>query len=676
MKILKIIILSVVTCGLPRAGMALAATRQDSLILREVMEYRDKTGFSADTINTNVYFRYHMKTDRRNFTLMAVPSMYAVSRGRREYVGETFNSVKIKDNIITESVKRVDIGTVPHHREAMSTLWKYLQPDIYNVTMFGNQILSPLNSHNIKLYKYETTYLTEQRAEIVFRPKRYNTQLISGAAIVDRETGRVIRFRCSGEYDMVSFRINALMGTEGTLSMFPKACDLDAIFHFIGNRIRVSYRSVYDIPVVLPDSVVNSRDMDLMAGIRPDPLPDGFNDVYLEHDSIRTKESEKRDGSENKKWNKVLWDIFGDHMINRTKGSFGTNDRGAFRISPILNPLYLSYSKHKGVTYKLKIRGSYNFTPNSEISLHFNTGYSFKQRQLYFQFPLRYTFNKRKDGFIEFEIGNGNRITTSDIVEQVKNEWQGSIDWDKMSLDYFKDFYFKAHYNYDLTEKWGVQPGFVYHRRTALDKRGFEIAERPIKYYSFAPSLQLQFRPSGKKGVIITTDYERGVKFGSADMDYERFEFDVSWKKPFYSLRSLSLKSGGGFYTSKSSNAYFLDYVNFRDVNIPGGWNDDWTGEFQLLNSNWYNASEYYMRTNVTYESPLMILSRLPYVGRLMEMERIYINVLYAEHLHPYIECGYGFTNRLFSMGLFTAISNKHFEGVGCRFGFELFRDW
>lgn len=198
----------------------------------------------------------------------------------------------------------------------------------------------------------------------------------------------------------------------------------------------------------------------------------------------------------------------------------------------------------------------------------------------------------------------------------------------------------------------------------------------PVSYYSLAPSVQLQFRPSGWSGPIITADYERGIHAGKANMEYERFEFDVSWKKQFYSLRSLSLRFGNGFYTSRSKNSYFLDYANFRDENIPGGWNDDWTGEFQLLNRNWYNVSEYYVRTNATYESPLMLFSRIPYIGKLIEMERIYVNMLFVEHLHPYVEYGYGFTNRFFSMGVFMATSNKKFEGVGCRFGFELFRDW
>lgn len=640
------------------------------------MEYGQSIRDTTDTIGSNVYSRYYIKTEKRNFTLMLVPSMYAVSRGRREYAGETFNSIKIKDNTVISSVRRLDVGTVPHHRNTMSSLWKYLKPEIYNVTIFDNQILSPLNTNNKKLYKYDITYLTNNRAEVVFRPKRYNTQLISGSAIVDRKTGRVIRMRCMGEYDMVSFNINILMDKDGALSFLPKECNMSARFHFMGNKIKVSYRSVYGIKASLPDSIVNSHDANLMSKVRPDALPKYFKNVYTEHDSIRIDNSAKRDSTEEKRWDKVLWDAFGAHIINRTKGNFGSNSQGAFRISPILNPLYLGYTGRKGLTYKLKMRGSYAFSMNTEISLHFNAGYSFKQRQLYYQIPLRFSFNKKRDGFIEFEVGNGNRITTSDIVEQVKNEKPDNIDWDKMNLDYFKDLYFKAHVHYDFSDKFGIQPGFVYHRRSAVDYKGFEIASRPAKYYSFAPSLQLQYRPVGKKGPIITTDYERGIRMGEADMEYERFEADVAMKRRFHSLRSISMKFGGGFYTSKSKNSYFLDYTNFKEENIPGGWNDDWTGEFQLLNSNWYNASEYYIRTNITYESPLMIFSRIPYVGRLMELERIYMNVLYAERLNPYIECGYGFTNRFFSMGFFSAISNKNFEGIGFRFGFELFRDW
>lgn len=653
-----------------------ARVESDSLILQRVLTYKRSLPVTMDGIHTNIYIRYYFKTERRNFTLMAIPSMYAISRGNREYAGETYSTIYIKDNVVKESSRQLNTGTIPRYKNTMTTMLKYLLPDIYNVTILDNQILSPFNEHNLNLYRYDITPLTDNRAEIVFRPKRYNTQLISGSAIVDRKTGRIIKVGFNGEYDMVNFHVNAEMGKDGLRSLLPKTCDIDATFHFIGNKIKASYHSVYDNPIFLPDSIVNSHDGKLMAEVRPDPLPETILGVYARSDSIKSKADTVKVKKEESKWKKILWNSFGDYVINRTKGNFGAKDQGAFRISPILNPLYLSYSGRRGVTYKLKMNGSYKFSMNRDISIEFKAGYSFKQNQFYFNIPIRFNFNKRRNGYIGFEIGNGNRITNSNIVEQIKHESLDSIDWDKMELDYFKDFYIKFMVNYDLSKKWSVKPGMVYHRRSAVNTAGFVAANRPTTYYSLAPSLEIQFRPSGWNGPIITADYERGVRIGSADMDYERFEFDVSWKKKFYSLRSMSLRFGSGFYTSKSRNSYFLDYTNFRDENIPGGWNDDWTGEFQLLNSNWYNVSEYYVRTNVTYESPLMIFSRIPYIGRLMEMERIYMNVLFVDHLHPYIEYGYGFTNRFFSMGFFMATRNREFDGVGFRFGFELFRDW
>ena len=646
------------------------------MLLHRVFTYRQSIQEPLDGIHTNVYLRFSFKTLNRNFTLMAIPSMYAISRGLREYAGESYSNIYINNNTITDAVLQLNTGTIPHHKQTMTVMLQFIMPDIYGVTIFNNLILSPLNRHNTELYRYYITYMTDNRAEIVFRPKRYNAQLISGSAIVDRSTGRVARIKFNGEHDMVKIRVDATMGRRGLRSLLPKTCDINATFHFIGNRIEADYHSVYDNPITLPDSIVNSHDEGLMAEVRPDPVPEDIKRIYIAADSIKHAADTAKIKNTERKWTKVLWNSFGDYVVNRTKGQFGTNNQGAFRISPILNPLSLTYSGHRGITYKFSTNSTYRFSPNRDISIAFNGGYSFKQRQLYFNIPIKLNYNKRRNGYIGVEVGNGNRITNSDIVEQVKHEALDSIDWDRMNLEYFKDLYVKFVCNYDLSSKWSIQPGLMYHRRDAVDKAGFELAGRPVKYYSLAPSMQIQFRPSGWDGPIITADYERGIKMGKADMEYERFEFDVSWIKRLYSLRSVSMRFGSGFYTARSRNSYFLDYTNFRDQNIPSGWNDDWTGEFQLLNRNWYNASEYYIRTNVTYESPLMILSRIPYIGRLIEMERIYMNVLFVEHLTPYIEYGYGFTNRFFSMGIFMATRNKDFEGIGCRFGIELFRDW
>jgi hypothetical protein len=40
------------------------------------------------------------------------------------------------------------------------------------------------------------------------------------------------------------------------------------------------------------------------------------------------------------------------------------------------------------------------------------------------------------------------------------------------------------------------------------------------------------------------------------------------------------------------------------------------------------------------------------------------------------MEYGYGFTCRLFSMGVFVATNNWKYSGIGFQFGFELFSRW
>ena len=119
-----------------------------------------------------------------------------------------------------------------------------------------------------------------------------------------------------------------------------------------------------------------------------------------------------------------------------------------------------------------------------------------------------------------------------------------------------------------------------------------------------------------------------------------------------------------------------MDYANFRDNNLPEGWDDDWSGNFQLLDAHIYNESAYYMRANVSYESPMLFATWLPYFGKYIEKERFYVSSVLLEKTRPYYEVGYGFTNRYISVGLFASFYNSRIEKVGINFDFELFKRW
>ena len=83
------------------------------------------------------------------------------------------------------------------------------------------------------------------------------------------------------------------------------------------------------------------------------------------------------------------------------------------------------------------------------------------------------------------------------------------------------------------------------------------------------------------------------------------------------------------------------------------------------------------MRSNISYESPMMFITRMPWIGRYIEKEKLFLSMLQIEHNStPYIETGYGITNQYFSMGLFANFINGKFFEFGTKFTLELFRKW
>lgn len=638
--------------------------------------------FSMSSHTSYAYTRATMRVERRNVMLKLVPTAYVVTLGKeREYLTEVYSKINIRglDDYKIEPLMRVT--TIPHRKRAIPNFAKFLTPDIYDETIIGNTILSPFHPNNFRFYAYHVDVVHDDIVSLSFKPKRKNTQLVRGSANIDRLTGRIINANFLGEFDMIRFWISMEMNKWGYNSLFPAKCEALVLFRFMGNRVSGHYKSYFGLPKVLSDTIDSSDAPRLMEEVRPDTLNSMEQGIYN-----RKIEKERRDSvmatqdtvRHSKNWmKKVLWDVIGDNVLNRVKSNFGMNNRGYVRLNPVLNPLYMGYDHRRGFTYKIDVRASYQLGDNSEISGRFKGGYAFKQKQFYFRLPVYYYFNRRKNGYLKFEIGNGNHTSNQSVSRDIvryRLDLPSAIDINL--LNEFKQHDSRLLVNYDISKTFGFQVGALYQKWEAVHRHSFHTLGWKSTYSSFAPMFELQLRPWGWNGPIFTADYDRGIKgVLKTNTEYERIEINGEYIHHLNRLQSMQMRVGGGFYTMQGRRAYFLNYENFKENNIPGGWNDDWSGEFELLRGDTYNTSDYYIRANFTYESPLLILSWLPLVGHYMEMERIYLSALDVHHIHPYMELGYGFTTRFVSVGLFVS-SGQGNRTIGCKFGFELFRHW
>lgn len=645
----------------------------DSLIFKRMFSYKRNFTKPINGDVYDIYLKYSFKTNKRNPTLFLIPTMYTIAKGERDYFGETYGKIEFKNIREYEIYPRIAIGNIAHYRKIMPIIFKYTIPQLYDTSLFGDNILSPFNHNNKKFYKYKIDSVNIKSTKILFYPRLSSTQLVKGFCWVDNHTGKIDSTTFTGEYDMLKFTTSINMGDNNSFSLIlPKKSKTSVNFKFLKNNINASFE-VYYLPQTndkLVDSLKNIHSFTLMKKIRPIPITnfeDSLYNEYLNKKSINDTVSKKNKS----KIKEVAWNIIGDHVLNSMKAE---TSNASLRLSPLFNPLYLSYGHSRGLSYKMRMNGYYDLSYNKQISLNPYFGYNFKIKKIFLNAPFRYTFNKKRNRWVELSVGTGNRITDSRVLDIIKNENRDTIDFSALKLDYFNDNFLKLKTNTDISKNISLALGCVYHYRNAVKKNEMAELGRSTTYRSFAPNLSLQLKLNSESP-ILTATYERCIpKFLNSNMEYEKWEFDLSFQKKWQTLKQYSIRTGWGFYTNQSTS-FFVDFHNFHENYLPDD-DNDWVGQFQLLNSQWYNASKYYIRTNISYESPMLFLTWLPWAGKHIETESIYVNALQIEHTRPYFEVGYGVTNRFFSIGLFGSFLNWGLHEIGYKFTFELFKNW
>lgn len=678
---LRIIISLVLLLLVALAGNTKQRDKESSIVLNRMFSFQENYNPKVKDHSMQVYTKHFYQVHKRNIGLWLIPSMYTVAKGERKYLSEEYSKMTIKDANNYDMKRQVYYTTIPHNRETMSVLDNFAVPNLYKPTLYGKYILSPVAKENRFFYRYKVKILKNGTSRIDFRPLMGdNTQLVSGTIIVNTKTGRIQDITITGEYDMINFtttysesRENGRIGA----AQLPRSCKTYVDFKFLGNHITSSYTSVFNSPKKVPDSTDVTGNRHLIDSLRPVKLTKSERALYAHMDSMNNpKVGKKTDEKEEETSSaiKTLTD-FGMGLGDELLSSHGvSNEHYHIRLSPIIKPQYLSYSRSRGLSYKINFAAEYYLDKNSGFSLDPTFGYNFKIKKLYAEVPLRYIYDKRRENFLELSYNVGNRVVNSAVIEELKDELGELPELDDIKLDEFDDYELSLMNNVKLNKWMRTEFGLVYHDRKAVNKQDMERYGKATKYKSLAPSIGLFFKP-WERGPMLSINYERGLKLKHFDLDYERWESKASIKINLPSTKMLNLQLGGGLYTKRAKN-YFMDFANFTVNNLPGGWDDDWTGDFQLLDSRLYNISHYYLSSNVSYDSPLMMTSFIPILGRHVERERFYWSGLLIEYNRPYHELGYGFSTCFFSVGLFASFHELDFQKIGAKFTFELFHRW
>lgn len=691
----------------------------------------------VDDYRAELYIKGRVNIRKKNHLIRFLPSMFRIKKGVREYMMETYSDLHFTAPNIYDQKVKASVGTSSEFWEWDGRLPEYFHINIYSSTLLYDKLLSPLASNGKKYYTYYVDSVMgkshNRQYRIRFMPKSKSFQLVGGYIVVSDNVWSVREMRFAGRNEMLRFNNRVRMGEVGETDEFlPVHYTIDATFRFLGNVIDGSYtaaldykdirqrdpsrlrkkkteKSKYDLSdsyTLRTDTNAYPRDTAYFNSLRPIPLTSHeqtlYEDFFLRRDTLLYKRKPKNKRLE-------FWGQIGDALISRYTVDLAK--MGSVRCSPLINPFLLSYSKSNGFSYRQEFKYNRLFTGDRLLRIVPKLGYNFKRKEFYWSINSDFDYWPRKRAALHVSVGNGNRIYSSDVLDDLKAMPDSIFDFNLIHLDYFKDLYLRIRHSWEIVNGLTLDVGLSMHRRTEVERSRFvpvypnlpnvmsagppslypDLDPELMKkfrhtYNSFAPRVRLTWTPgqyyymSGDRKVnlyskypTVSVDWERGISgvLHSAGT-YERLEIDFQHNLPLGLMRDIYYRVGWGAFTNQKE-LYFVDFANFTRSNLPVGWNDEIGGVFQLLDGRWYNSSRKYFRGHFTYEAPFLLLRHPKKYTQYVLNERLYLNALVVPHLNPYIEVGYGIGTHIFDFGVFTSFANWKYQEIGVKFTFELF---
>lgn len=696
-------------------------------ILQNIFQFSPFYSHIIDEYRADLYIKGRLKVHKRNHLIRYVPSMFRFEKNVKDYLVESVSEMHYSaPDIYDRKIKAIST-TFPRDRGQITDMAEFLNMNIYSSSLMSDKLLSPLDKKSSRYY----TYLLDSIAgpndclkyKIQIVPKFKSTQLVSGYMWVSDQVWTIRELYFEGVYDVIHFKARVKMGNEGDEEFLPVSLDLNLVFKFLGNHLEmdcnawVKYNEIkfyskgsalrksqkkhhHDLTEsyqLTCDSAQLMTDKEKFNKFRPFKLSEDEDSLYKKFAMRRDTTYQKYGKQKNKSLE--FWGQLGDALIS----SYNVNlaGIGSVRCSPLINPVLFSYSHSRGFSYKQKFKyNRYFHTTDRLLRITPQIGYNFTHKELYVSMDAGFQYWPQKQASWEINVGNGNRIYSSVVLDKLKQWPDSTFNFNQVQLDYFKDIYLNLYHNIELVNGLFIKAGVSIHWRYLIndsrltllkplpDKDWAALRGISVEYNSFAPRIRIEWTPGmyyymngrrkmnvGSKMPTFMLDYERGIKgvFGSTGA-HERWEFDVQQNLKLSGIRSIGYRVGGGMFT-KQEDMYFVDFANFSRRNLPEGWNDEIGGTFQLLDGRWFNASRQYWRGNVTYESPFILLKSLNRWLGMVQQERLYGGVLFMPHLNPYIELGYGIGTHVFDVGFFISNINGKFDTAGFKFTFELFND-
>lgn len=686
-------------------------------IMNRAMNAAEKYNGLLQHFKAEVYTRSYVETINKNFLYKythLIPRFVLHDPKNDEAVIETISDFYYSyPKTYIQDIRYVS-GTLTAKKDIEMIPFELLNINIYGETTNDESFFMPIRFSTAKYYRY-TLYQTftennKTYYNIHYTPIYENTKLLKGSFIVEHGTWRIIFFRGEGLDIFADFSFEMTMGDEWITNYLPVQFTIYQTVSYLGNTLAarhlasveysdIQLRKIKETPPSLNisdsykvrlDSVPVLRDSLFWEEMRPIPLQARERDVINRH--IAQQNERARYPANDTLSGMQRAQQMAQRVVMNSKYKYRSTRIG---YSGLFNPFMLGYSSRDGITYRQKLSFIIDLKRNRTVDINATAGYMSRQKDIFTNLTTTWNYDPYRLSSATFSLGSGNPTYSSLFVDQIQDSLKNKgLTFEDISLNYYKDYYFRLFNTLEAANGLLLQTGVDYHIRKSKNNpmklRSLPGDSEPIEDLfgtkrSFAPFMRISWTPmqyyryEGQQKIYERSSFptfklELSRSFldilGSTSQ-YNRIEFDISQHIPFGLRHSLQYHLGTGSFINQKTE-YFADFVYFSKYNFSENWNDGLGGNFNLLNRELYNASDSYIQGHVMFETPFLILKNINFVSDFADKERIYFSQLYTPQIISYTELGYGIGNRFFNAGFFCSFHKDQFKELGVRAAFEL----
>lgn len=678
-------------------------------VLNLAMNAAETYSTVVESYESDVYMRTFVETKKKNFLYKytyLVPHFVLHDRKNDKAMIESVSKLRFSPpNNYYQDINYVN-GSITKGNDIAMLPFKFISIDVYEESSPEESFFLPLRKNTEKYYKYELESIRTDTTKILYTinytPLYKNPKLLKGRFVLEDKTWRVLQFYGEGDDWFVNFAFEIRMGNDKTNQYLPVEFKINQMSSYLGNKVenhyvaKLNYQKVTlsnNLSIKLKynlgnkyrvrfDSVPLNNDSAFWSKKRSIPLEERDKEVmknYWERTKIEEIENIQNDSSF---ISSGIGMKLAKNVVMNTRYKFKSTN---FNYSGIFNPSMIGYSSQDGLTYRQKFNLSIDLKKNQKININTFAGYVFEKKKLFVDVSAKWNYEPAKLGYLSLSIGKDNQSYSSLFADMVQDSIKnGNLSFQKIKLNYYKDYYLRLFNSIELTNGFQFGFGFDYHVRKSdkslLPSSGDMFNTR----YNFVPVISLNWTPEqyyrtdGLQKVYVRSDYptfkviyaQSMRNFMGSTSRYNRFELDINQNIRFDLLKSFQYHVGSGFFTHQKTE-YFADFVYFAKRYFPETWEDEIGGVFNELPLHLYYASTSYVQAHLMYETPSFLLSRISKLSTVVARERVYYSQLYTPGIVSYSEIGYGIGNRFFNAAMFASFYKLRYQQLGIKMVFK-----